>query len=70
MQYETNSNAGGTAINSFNQSAVSVISTAKYKHASRQTQKDPLNLKDKAGLVFVVMVLLMLQFLEKIKLLK
>ena len=72
MQINSSSNASGNAINPFNQSAVPAIAKtygAKpvMGHTSR---KEPLTLMDKAGLLFVVIALLVLQFLGSIKLLK
>lgn len=68
MQYNSN----GNVVTTFNKKAVSVISTNdnQASQADHAIQQEKLTFKDNAGLVFVVMVLLLLQMLEKVKILK
>lgn len=72
MQINSGSNASGNAINPFNQSALPAFAnTYGVKPVTGLDSKnEPLTLKDKAGLLFVVVTLLLLQFLGSIKLLK
>lgn len=72
MQINSGSNASGNAMNPFNQSALpALVKTYKVKPVTGHASKnEPLTLKDKAGLFFVVVTLLVLQFLGSIKLLK
>lgn len=73
MQYNSRSESLSDTlhVHGFNQPSIQEqISPVTIKEKRNPTAVTKLSLKDKAGLVFVVCVLLMLQLLEKVKILK